>query len=317
NFSYNFFHRSEQNVASKVEIVSTNLLEANLISNGFSGNDFIDERSNYNQYYVFNAFAEYNWNKFEKHNLTAMVGFNQEWGQNKFIRGQANSLITPLITDLNATTGLQQTFGGSSHNALRGAFYRVNYIFDDRFLLETNGRYDGTSRFPQESRFGFFPSLSLGWRISNENWMAGTKSWMDELKIRASYGTLGNQLLVDANNNPIWYPYIPTMGIGQSPFMMTAGTRTPYVSAAGLVSPTLTWETVISQNIGLDFTLFGGKIDASFDVFARDTKDMLMSQEFPSVLGTTAPRSNAADLRTTGWELAFTWRDRTENNLNY
>jgi TonB-linked SusC/RagA family outer membrane protein len=317
NFSYNFFHRSEQNVASKVEIVSTNLLEANLISNGFSGNDFIDERSNYNQYYVFNAFAEYNWNQFEKHNLTTMVGFNQEWGQNKFIRGQANSLITPLITDLNATTGLQQTFGGSSHNALRGAFYRVNYIFDDRYLLETNGRYDGTSRFPQESRFGFFPSLSLGWRISNENFMDGTKRWMDELKIRASYGTLGNQLLVDANNNPIWYPYIPTMGIGQSPYMMTAGTRTPYVSAAGLVSPTLTWETVISQNIGLDFTLFGGKIDASFDVFARDTKDMLMSQEYPSVLGTTAPRSNAADLRTTGWELAFTWRDRTENNLNY
>src|SRR5690606_27684254 len=129
NFSYNFFHRSEQNVASKVEIVSTNLLEANLISNGFSGNDFIDERSNYNQYYVFNAFAEYTWDQFEKHHLTTMVGFNQEWGQNKFIRGQANSLITPLITDINATTGLQQTFGGSSHNALRGAFYRVNYIF--------------------------------------------------------------------------------------------------------------------------------------------------------------------------------------------
>lgn len=317
NFSYNFFHRSDQDVASKIEIVSTNLLEANPISNGFSGNDFINETSNYNQYYVFNAYAEYTMDQFPRHNLTTMVGFNQEWGQNKYIRAQANTLITPLITDLNATTGLQQTSGSSNHNALRGAFYRVNYIFDERFLVETNGRYDGTSRFPQESRFGFFPSLSMGWRISNENWMASTKNWMDELKIRASYGTLGNQLLVDGNNNPIWYPYIPTMGIGQSPYMMSAGTRTPYVSAAGLVSPTLTWETVISQNIGVDFSLFGGKIDASFDVFSRDTKDMLMSQEYPSVLGTTAPRSNAADLKTTGWELALTWRDRVKDDLNY
>ncbi|AEL27147.1 SusC/RagA family TonB-linked outer membrane protein [Cyclobacterium marinum] len=312
NFSYNFFHRSEQNVASKIEIVDTNLLADGLISNGFSGNDFIDERASYNQYYVFNAYADYKFDLPEVHSLTTMVGFNQEWGQNKLIRAQANTLLTPLITDLNATTGLQQTFGSSSHVSLRGAFYRVNYIFDERFLLEANGRYDGTSRFPSDSRFGFFPSFSAGYRISNEAWMAGTKNWMDELKIRASYGTLGNQLL---GSN--YYPYIPTLGTGQSGFMMSAGQRTPYVSAAGLVSPTLTWETVVSQNIGVDVTLFGGKIDASFDVYSRETKDMLMRQEYPSILGTNAPQSNAADLRTTGWELALTWKDQVNNDLNY
>lgn len=312
NFSYNFFHRSEQNVASKIDIVDNNLLAADLISNGFSGNDFINEESRYNQYYVFNAFADYQFSLPEKHSLNTMIGFNQEWGQNKYIRAQANTLLTPLITDLNATTGLQQTFGSSSHVSLRGAFYRVNYIFDERFLLEANGRYDGTSRFPQESRFGFFPSFSAGWRISNEDWMAGTSSWMDELKLRASYGTLGNQLL---GNN--FYPYIPTLGTGQSPFMLSAGQRTPFVSPAGLVSPTLTWETVVSQNIGLDFTLFGGKIDASVDVFSRDTKDMLMRQQYPAILGTGAPQSNAADLRTTGWELSLTWRDRIRDDLSY
>lgn len=316
NFSYNFFHRSEQNVASKVEIVSTNLLEPNMISNGFSGNDFIDERAQYNQYYVFNAFADYTFSLSNRHNLTTMIGFNQEWGRNKMIRAQANSLITPLITDLNATTGLQRTFGSSNHNALRGAFYRINYNYDERYLLETNGRYDGTSRFPKKSRFGFFPSVSVGWRISNEKFLAGAKTWMDELKIRASYGELGNQLLFNGSN-PVWYPYIPTMGIGQSPWMATSGTRSPYVSPAGLVSPTLTWETVVSKNLGLDFSLFGGKIDASFDVFARDTKDMLMSQTYPSILGVGAPASNAADLRTTGWELALTWRDRTRGDLHY
>lgn len=312
NFSYNFFHRSEQDVASKIEIVDTNLLAAGLISNGFSGNDFINEESRYNQYYVFNAFADYKFQLPEVHSLTAMVGFNQEWGQNKFIRAQANTLLTPLITDLNATTGLQQTFGSSSHVSLRGAFYRVNYIFDERFLLEANGRYDGTSRFPSDSRFGFFPSFSAGYRISNENWMASTKSWMDELKIRGSYGTLGNQLL---GSN--YYPYIPTLGTGQSGFMLSAGQRTPYVSAAGLVSPTLTWETVVSQNIGVDFTLFGGKIDASFDVYSRETKDMLMRRDYPSILGTGAPQSNAADLKTTGWELAVTWKDRVKDELFY
>lgn len=312
NFSYNFFHRSEQNVASKIEIVDTNLLADGLISNGFSGNDFIDERASYNQYYVFNAYADYKFQLPEIHSLTTMIGFNQEWGQNKFIRAQANTLLTPLITDLNATTGLQQTFGSSSHVSLRGAFYRVNYIFDERFLLEANGRYDGTSRFPSDSRFGFFPSFSAGYRISNEDWMAGTKNWMDELKIRASYGTLGNQLL---GSN--YYPYIPTLGTGQSGFMLSAGQRTPYVSAAGLVSPTLTWETVVSQNIGVDVTLFGGKIDASFDVYSRETKDMLMRQEYPSILGTNAPQSNAADLKTTGWELAVTWKDQVNNELNY
>ncbi|WP_460512194.1 SusC/RagA family TonB-linked outer membrane protein [Cyclobacterium sediminis] len=312
NFSYNFFHRTAQHVASKIEIVDTNLLAADMVSNGFSGNDFINEQSNYNQYYVFNAYADYKFQLPEIHNLTTMVGFNQEWGQNKYIRAQANTLLTPLITDLNATTGMQQTFGSSSHVSLRGAFYRVNYIFDERFLLEANGRYDGTSRFPSEDRFGFFPSFSAGYRISNESWMASTKNWMEELKLRASYGTLGNQLL---GNN--YYPYIPTMGIGQSGFMLTAGQRTPFVSAAGLVSPTLTWETVVSKNIGLDVTLFGGKIDASLDVYSRETKDMLMRRDYPSILGTSAPQSNAADLRTTGWELALTWKDQVNNDLNY
>ncbi len=318
NFSYNFVNRTAQDVASKVEIVSTNLRNpADMISNGFSGNDFINERNDFNQYYVINAFADYEFSLPERHNLSTMVGFNQEWGQNKFVRAQNNALITPLIQDLNATIGLQQTFGGNNHNALRGAFYRVNYIYDERYLLETNARYDGTSRFPKDSRFGFFPSVSVGWRMSNESFMAGTSSWLDELKIRASYGELGNQLLVDNNNNPVWYPYIPTMGIGQSNFMMTSGARTPFVSPAGLVSPTLTWETVVSRNIGLDFTMLGGKLDASLDVFTRDTKDMLMRSTYPTILGTQAPQANAADLRTTGWELAVTWKDRLKSDLSY
>lgn len=316
DFSYNIYHRNFQDVASKVEIVSADLTEPNPVSNGFSGDDWIDERTDHNQYYVLNTFAEYTFDKNEDHYFKGMVGFNQEWGYNKFTRGQARGLINPSITDINATTGTQQTFGSSSHTALRGAFYRLNYIYKDKYLLETNGRYDGTSRFPTEDRFGFFPSVSLGWRISNEPFFEGATDLINDLKIRASYGTLGNQLLVDNDGNPIYYPYIATMGIGTSPYIMSDG-LIPYVSAPGLVSPTLTWETVVSKNIGLDITLLDSRLDASFDLYTRDTRDMLMDVEYPDILGTDAPQSNAADLKTTGWELALTWRDRVNENWDY
>ena len=212
-------------------------------------------------------------------------------------------------------TGNQETYGAKSHTALRGAFYRFNYIYKERYLVELNGRYDGTSRFPTDDRFGFFPSFSVGWRISNERFMAGTSNWLDNLKIRASYGTLGNQLLGTGNEN--FYPYIPTMGSATSPYMMSSGSRTPYVSAAGLVSPTLTWETVVSKNLGLDFAMLNSRLNVSFDLYTRDTKDMLMEVTYPDILGTDAPKSNAADLRTNGWELEANWQNRINTNWDY
>ncbi|PHN04488.1 SusC/RagA family TonB-linked outer membrane protein [Flavilitoribacter nigricans] len=312
-FSYNSYHRDYQDVASKIDVIENRDLIAGInIGNGFSGNDWIDNRSNYNQYNVLNTYAEYTFDQATDHYFRAMVGFNQEWGRNTFIRSQANTLITPLVTDLNATTGNQQTFGSKSHVALRGAFYRLNYIFKDKYLIEANGRYDGTSRFPKDDRFGFFPSVSVGWRISEEPFLESARGWLDNLKVRASYGTLGNQLL---GSN--YYPYVSTMGIGTSPYMMSAGSRTPYVSAAGLVSPTLTWESVTSRNIGLDFTILNSRLDASFDIYTRETKDMLTDVEYPSILGTAAPQANAADLRTDGWEASLTWRDKIGSDLNY
>ncbi|NND35112.1 MAG: SusC/RagA family TonB-linked outer membrane protein, partial [Saprospiraceae bacterium] len=153
DFSYNTYHRDYQDVASKVEVIeSSDIKNGVQIGNGFSGNDWIDTRSNYNQYYVFNAYAQYTIDQIQDHNISAMIGFNQEWGRNQFIRAQANTLITPLVPDLNATTGTQQTFGSKSHVSLRGMFYRLSYNFKDRYLFEANGRYDGTSRFPKDDR---------------------------------------------------------------------------------------------------------------------------------------------------------------------
>lgn len=311
NFSYNIYNQMDQDVQSKIEIVDTDLKSKSPISNGFSGDDWIENRNTYNQYYVLNAYAQYTLQNTGKHDLTAMVGFNQERGQNRSIYAQARSLITPLVTDLNATTGVQRTDGYKNHVSLRGVFYRLTYNYDDRYLFEANGRYDGTSRFPQDSRFGFFPSFSAGWRISNENFMAATTTWLDNLKLRASYGTLGNQLL-----GTNYYPYVSTLGTGQSPYIFQ-NSVIPFVSAAGLVSPTLTWESVTSKNVGLDITMLKSRLDLSFDLYARDTKDMLMNVSYPDILGTAAPKQNAADLSTKGWELSLTWRDKIKNDWSY
>lgn len=316
NFSYNNYHRNYQDVQSKVDVVDNQDLTNLRISNGFSGTDFIENQHNYNQYYTVNAYAEYEPTLGDDHYVKAMVGYNQELGKFSMTRAKAFSLITPLITDLNATTGGQQTFGSKQHFSLRGVFYRFNYIYKDRYLFEANGRYDGTSRFPKEDRFGFFPSFSAGWRVSEEAFMEGTRDWLDNFKIRASYGTLGNQV-IKIGGQQQYYPYIATMGIGTSPYMMTGGARTPFVSPPGLVSPSLTWETVQTRNLGFDFTFLNSRLDASFDVYTRDTKDMLADVVFPATLGTSAPKQNAADLRTRGWEATLNWRDRIGSDWNY
>ncbi len=319
DFSYRTYWRERQDVASKVNVLFTqNLKEANPVNNGLSGDDYILNLVNRSQYYAFNTYAEYTVDQIPDHYIKAMVGFNQEWGMNSRVSAQARQLITPLVTNIIATVGPQNTSGFDDSTkpimndiSLRGVFYRLNYSYKDKYLLEANGRYDGTSRFPTDSRFGFFPSVSLGWRISNESFMAGTSSWLDNLKLRASYGELGNQQLNS------YYPYIATMGIGQSSYIMTGSNRTPYVSPAGLVSPSLTWETVVSKNIGLDITTLNQRLDFSFDAYTRDTKDMLTNVTLPELLGTTAPQANAADLRTTGWELSATWHDVIGKDWRY
>jgi len=309
SFSYNFFTRNYEEARLPYELVSQTLDQNNPVS--IDGDDEIEVSEQYNQYYVWNTYAEYQVNQLENHYFKVMVGFNQEWDYNTRVDGSSGSFISPNVVDIGATSGIQQITGSKTHAALRGAFYRLNYSFKDRYLLEANGRYDGTSRFPEEDRYGFFPSFSVGWRISNEPFMAATRNVIDNLKIRASYGSLGNQLL---GNN--YYPYIPSMNSGFSNFVLSSG-QIPFVQMPGLVSPTLTWEEVVTKNIGLDVALFSGKFQTSFDMYTRETKDMLMRKAYPGTLGTGAPQENAADLKTQGWELSMKWRDNVGKDFTY
>ncbi len=337
-FSYNprFFNGEE--VQSKVYMVTSNdLLSNNLVTSGNSEDDWIRNWSDQEQYFVINAYADYTLEPKSGHYLKGMIGFNQEWGIYQHVSAQASNLITPATPNLNTTVGHQQTSAGKEEVALRGYFFRINYSYKDRYLFETNGRYDGTSRFPKDDRWAFFPSFSLGWRLSNESFMHNTSAWLNNLKLRASYGELGNQLLYSINfpelwhrdlaamgqlgaqyryANPVYYPYVPSMAVGTSPYMLSAGQGAPFVSAANLVSPSLTWETVSTLNFGLDFTLWN-KLDVSFDYYTRDTRDMLMHVTYPQILGADAAEENAADLQTKGWEIAATWRNRVNSDWNY
>ena len=187
---------------------------------------------------------------------------------------------------------------------MRGIFYRVNYDYKGKYLLETNGRYDGTSRFPKGDRYGFFPSVSAGWRVSEEGFFSPIKNTVDNLKLRASYGSLGNQ----AVSAP--YPYISTLNPGSMSYIFD-GDQARYMNSPSPVAGNLTWEKVTSFNVGLDVSLLDNRLKTSFDRYTRNTSGMLSAGEkLPNVFGASQPLENIASLKTEGFELSVEWRNR-------
>src|SRR5690606_30293358 len=179
---------------------------------------------------------------------------------------------------------------------------RVNYMYKDRYILELNGRYDGSSRFPMDKRYGFFPSVSVAWNMANERFMQGLYPSLNLLKFRGSVGSLGNQ---DVGS----HDYLPSMGANLGRYIID-GELPMRISAPGLVSTNYTWEEVTSKNIGVDLGMFNNKFSASFDYFVRDTEGMLtLGKELPGVLGAAEPKENAGDLRTKGWELTLGYQN--------
>ncbi|OFX31872.1 MAG: hypothetical protein A2W90_18950 [Bacteroidetes bacterium GWF2_42_66] len=273
------------------------------------GYSTINKTFSKSDYFVYNAYFDFNKVFKDKHEVSGVVGFNQESYKYGSLYAQGLNMITESVPVIKLTTGSQTILDNESHWAIRGAFIRFNYIFDNRYLFEMNGRYDGTSKFPTASRFKFFPSFSAGWRISEEKFMEKTKSVLSNLKLRGSYGSLGNQ---DVNN----YAYISTYGLTSQVAHIINGTRPIGITAPGLVSADLTWETATTLNFGLDATLFN-KLTLNYDWYNRKTKDILTAAEkLPSVLGVSVPQKNSGVMRTTGWEFSAKWNDKV-NELNY
>lgn len=272
--------------------------------------------NNDDYYNAFNAFAEYTFSLKEKHNFKVMVGYNQENKHKKYHYAGRKNLIDSSRPSLNLAYGDMAMNDSETHWSVNGFFARINYDYKGKYLLELNGRYDGSSKFPHGDRYAFFPSASVAWRVSEEKFWEPIRGWFDNFKLRASYGSLGNQALDESRYGN--FPYLATYGINTKYGALLNGTRPVAVSVPGLVSASFTWETVNQIDFGFDASFFGGRLNTSFDWYRRNTKDMLTAgQALPAVLGTSVPQENAADMKTVGWEVSLEWNDRLSNGFGY
>lgn len=271
------------------------------------GDSRMNEQNNQTNYTGTNLYTEYE-QHFGKHYFKGLVGYNYEHSLLKTRYYQRYGLINPALPDFSLIDGQAFTLtGGGSEWKTLGGFFRFNYSYDDRYLLEINGRYDGSSKFPQDQQYGFFPSASAGWRVSKEKFWNVSRNAVSDLKLRASYGTLGN-----GNVNP--YQYLETMPVSKLGMVLNGivpdATHNPNVIPDGL-----TWEKSTTANFGTDASFLNDKLSASFDWYTRKTTDMFtVSMPLPAVFGASVPKGNYADLSTQGWELSLTYRGQAGNN---
>ena len=217
-----------------------------------------------------------------------------------------NGSLSETLSYINMAAGDVNALSESntSYRTL-GIFGRVNYDYAGKYLLEISARYDGSSRFPAKDRWGFFPSVSAGWRISEEPFWQPLESWWNKAKLRLSYGSLGNQQV----ENYYYFTKITTGTMGNVTF--DGNEKAGYAGISNPVSDSLTWETVISYNVGLDLGFLRDRLNISADAYIRDTKNMLTTSiTLPSVYGAASPKENAADMRTKGYEISVSWRDK-------
>lgn len=263
-------------------------------------------------YQSINLYTNYLFSINENHNFVVMAGYQEENYDYRFLKNTNTDLISTTNPGLSLGTGTQTIEDTRNGWATRGFFGRINYDYKGKYLIEANGRYDGSSRFASDHRWGFFPSVSLGWNIAREKFMEPIADVLPILKLRASYGLLGNQ------SGAALYTFasiMETQALGNYYFK---DGRQMFIKAPGVIDPFTTWEKVESQNIGIDFGLFGNALSGTFDVFQRDTKDMLgPTAEFADMFGASSPKTNNACMQNRGWELTLQYKGKINNDINY
>ena len=270
--------------------------------------DFYKESRYYQDGHIMNAYFAFD-QSFGNHNVSATLGANMDDYRGSTLMAQQRGSLSEslsfigLMTNEDGTNNIEKASQSISSYRTLGFFARANYDYKGKYLLEISGRYDGSSRFPQNSRWGFFPSASAGWKVSEEPFFQPLKGWWNMAKLRFSYGSLGNQQVSN-------YYYWDTIKTGTLSMLLNGTSKTSYAQATVPVSSDLTWETVITQNLGLDLGFFQNRLNVTADFYIRDTKNMLtQAMTLPSVYGSSAPKTNAADLRTKGYEISVSWRD--------
>lgn len=260
-------------------------------------------------HFVTNIYTDYTL-KLNKHNLYGLVGYNQELNKTNFLWGDKTSLITASVPTISQATG--QLTGSDSERewAVKGGFYRFTYDYKGKYLLGSNGRYDGSSRFAPATRFKMFPTVSAGWRISEENFFNPLKNIVNDLKFRGSYGSLGNQNV----GSDLWLRLYNTT---QQVNYLFGGERPVGVNPPGLIDPNLTWETATTLDLGLDATLFR-RLNINFSWYDRKTTNIIVDGiRYPAVLGTASPTTNSGILDTKGFDFQANYRNTIKGGLNY
>lgn len=277
-------------------------------------------------YLIVNLRTQYAFDIQDAHHFSFMLGAQAEnlWQKQNGVT--AYGLVANELPEVDLTTGLVwntstqawekqplSPYGNRNSWSTAGFFGRINYDYKGRYLAEVNLRYDGTSRYRGALRWNWYPSVSVGWNIAREDFWAPYEQTASTLKLRASYGELGNQ------NTNGWYPtyltFTPNVNSGT---WLQGGALTTTIGVPTAITTSLTWERVRNWNVGLDFGLFNNRLTGSFDYYTRYTLDMMgASQELPSILGYTAPKTNNTDLKTAGWEFEISWQERLRNGFSY
>lgn len=246
------------------------------------GQDKFVYNTSKDRYDALNVYGNYELKR-NGHNFTAMLGFNQESDSYSSVNCSALGQTVLTVPSLQGASGNKTVANGLTEYSVRGVFGRLAYNWQGRYLVEMNARYDGSSKFPKSNRFGLFPSVSAGWRISDESFMSWMRPVVDNLKFRASWGSIGNQ-----NISP--YGFIAGMSISESNVWLDKGELVNIISTPGLVRANYTWETVSTLDFGIDLHAFRHRFSAVFDWYRRSTTGMLGNGvELPSVVGTSAP----------------------------
>jgi TonB-linked SusC/RagA family outer membrane protein len=270
---------------------------------GTTTNDLaMDQRAT--QYIATNLYSEYENTFNDSHYLKVLVGYNYEQSTYNRLATQRNGIIYEDASDMNLALGQSIVTGGGYEKwQILGGFSRINYSFKDRYLLEVNARYDGSSKFPADQRYAFFPSVSGGWRLSKEAFWNVSPKIISDIKLRGSYGSLGN-----GNINS--YVYQEQFSISQAGYILN-GVRPQRTDNPSVLPDGITWETSTTTDLGLDFAMLSDRLRFVGDYYIRNTTDMYtIGLTLPQVFGATPPKGNYADLQTKGWELTLSWRDK-------
>ena len=243
---------------------------------------------------------------FGKHYLGGVVGMSQEWFTEKSMEASRTNLATEDDPTLNL--GDPTTMSNDSKAAswaIRSGFGRLSYNYDERYLLEVNLRYDLSSRFHKSHRGGWFPSVSGGWRLSEEPFMKAVKPIFNNIKIRASWGTLGNQYVGSSN-----YPYLSVLEAYTSGISLIGSDATTGYVQKVLANPNLTWETIKMFDVGLDLAMLDNRLTMTFDWFDKNTDNILLQLNYPAQIGGKPSEQNAGKVNNRGWEIDMNWRDQ-------